>query len=374
MIKKYILHNFKNHADTELELTRINLLTGMNGAGKSSILQSMILMHDSFKFTHQLSSLYLKGDSFSLGRAIDAMNPNCKGEPDLLKIGIVEDEGHNYLFEYRYSQPDANSLKLISPYTYKEEDLNRLPFLTDNFQYLSAFRDGPQSVYESDTDVVDIHKQVSFKQGRGEMAVYFLNKYGGEPLAIDALCHRSDIPHTLREQATSWLSEITRGVQMKINQNDTQYELKFGISRSGETTRFYSAPNTGFGITYILSVIVAILSAKSGGLIIIENPEAHIHPAGQSALMRLIAKAARAGVQFLIETHSDHIVNGALVSRKLGVLDKDDTNIFFLRCGDDGNSESTLLPIGDDGRITDAPDEFFGQMNLDLEVLFGLNL
>lgn len=372
MIKKYKLHNFKNHAETVLNLSNVTLLTGQNGAGKSSIIQSMLLMHDTYRETHQLATLYLKGDSFSLGRTIDALNANCKDEPDLLKIEIETDGGETFRFAYQYLLPEGNSIKTNSPMSYHEDELKKIAFLTDDFQYLSAFRDGPQSVYESDTDVVDVHRQVSHRQGRGEMVVYFLNKYGGMSLIIDELCHHDTLSHTLREQATAWLGEIAPGVQMKINQNDTQYELKFGFAMPGMTTRYYSAQNTGFGITYVLSVIVAILSAKPGAMILIENPEAHIHPAGQSALMRLIAKAAKAGVQFLIETHSDHILNGALVARKLGMIEEGMLTTYFFKHGSDGNSEAVSLQVGEDGRITNAPDDFFGQMNADLEVLFDL--
>lgn len=46
-----------------------------------------------------------------------------------------------------------------------------------------------------------------------------------------------------------------------------------------------------FGITYVLPLIIALVSAKEGDIILVENPEAHIHPAGQSMLGELIARA-----------------------------------------------------------------------------------
>ena len=66
----------------------------------------------------------------------------------------------------------------------------------------------------------------------------------------------------------------------------------------------------GFGVTYSLPIILSGLIAKEKGLLIVENPEAHLHPAGQSRMGVFLAWLAGKGVQVLVETHSDHIING----------------------------------------------------------------
>lgn len=81
-------------------------------------------------------------------------------------------------------------------------------------------------------------------------------------------------------------------------------------------TNEYTPQNVGFGISYSLHVITAILKAKDGDLIIIENPESHVHPRGQAELGKLIALAAINNIQIIIETHSDHIINGIRVAVK----------------------------------------------------------
>ncbi len=372
MIKQYCIHNFKNHADTALNLSGVTILTGMNGAGKSSLMQSILLLRDTYISTHQLSSLYLKGDSFSVGLTADAVNYNCKEDVERLRYRLVLDDDSRLEIAYRYSK-DAESSSLKMEALIGDMDaLLRLPIFTDRFQYLSAFRYGPQGVYGSDKDVVDVHRQLSHKMGRGEMTAYYLNRFGDEPLPIEALCYAPEQSHTLRAQTMRWMSEISEGIQVQINQYGSQYELRFGTEQRGKKTIFHSATNTGYGISYVLSVVVAILSAKPGAFILIENPEAHIHPAGQSALMRLISKAADAGVQVVIETHSDHIINGALVARKQHILKEDSLSVYYFERDDDGNALPIQLQIGQNGMIQDAPDRFFGQMNVDLKVLFDL--
>lgn len=90
----------------------------------------------------------------------------------------------------------------------------------------------------------------------------------------------------------------------------------------------YRAVNVGFGLSYVLPIVLALLVTKPGGLVIIENPEAHLHPRG-SYLGRLIALAAEAGVQVVVETHSDHIINGIRLMPRLGKVQ--DKNLLFIR-------------------------------------------
>lgn len=73
---------------------------------------------------------------------------------------------------------------------------------------------------------------------------------------------------------------------------------------------YFTAQNVGFGISYVLPIVLALVKAKKGELIILENPEAHLHPRGQRKMGELIARAAQGGVQVIVETHSDHILNG----------------------------------------------------------------
>lgn len=68
--------------------------------------------------------------------------------------------------------------------------------------------------------------------------------------------------------------------------------------------------NVGFGLTDILSVILTGLLAKKGAVFIVKNPEAHLHPAGQTYLGMFLAKLQKTAVQVVVESHSKHIFNG----------------------------------------------------------------
>lgn len=371
MLKSYDIHNFKNHADTHLDFGNLTILTGINGMGKSSVFQSMLMMRESFLRMPLMDTLSLDGESFSVGGTSELVNRNVTDDQNLLKINLSTDQGRVNL-GYVYPIENANELEIANGFFVPDAKLLKsISLFNDDFQYLSAFRVGPQSTYLSQTNVVDKHRQLSGKMGMGEYSVYFLSKFGQEPIALPELAYRGlESQLSLNRQVELWMGEITDGVKLNITQNGNQYVLKYGYEQPGRPTVYHSALNTGFGLSYILSVVIAILSAKSGSLILIENPEAHIHPSGQASLMRLVSLAASQGVQIVMETHSDHIINGALVNWKKYELDRNKLAVYYFYRDENLNASPKRLLVGENGRIQNAPKGFFDQMKADLEVLF----
>ena len=68
--------------------------------------------------------------------------------------------------------------------------------------------------------------------------------------------------------------------------------------------------NVGTGVSYIAEIIIAAFSCEKGDMLIIENPEIHLHPSGQAELMEFLVFLAQRGLQVVMETHSDHVFNG----------------------------------------------------------------
>lgn len=370
MIKQYNIHNFKNHADTSLDLGNLTILTGINGMGKSSVFQSMLILRESYLRRPSMKMLSLDGNSFSVGSSAGLVNRNVNTKEDLLQLGLKADNGI-FEFSYRYPVGDKNEMEAAADYLAGDTDLlQNIPLFNNDFQYLSAFRMGPQSVYQSHTGVVDKHRQISDRMGMGEYVAYFLSLFGNEKIPVEALAYPGSEAMSLNQQTELWMGKISEGIKMQIHQNGGQYDLKYGYEIPGKTTTYHSALNTGFGISYVLSVVVAVLSARPGALLLIENPEAHIHPSGQAALMKLISIAAINGIQIILETHSDHIVNGALVNWKELNADRNLLSVCYFERDYNMNSRPVRLQIGDNGRIRNAPQGFFDQMKADLEILF----
>lgn len=131
---------------------------------------------------------------------------------------------------------------------------------------------------------------------------------------------------------------------------------------------YFSAQNVGFGISYVLPVILALVKAKEGELLILENPEAHLHPKGQRKMGELIARAAQGGVQIILETHSVHVLNGIRLSAKNSVLKPDKVRLFYFeRRIKEEKNEKIVFPViqkpilWKDGRLSFWPDVFFDE-------------
>jgi predicted ATPase len=261
---------------------------------------------------------------------------------------------------------------------YSKNIIERYSIFNNNFQYLSAYRFGPMEIYKRDDLIVQTQRQLSREQGKGEYVVHFLNYYRNEALPIPELLY--PLPEeeqkkdpTLETQTEMWLRKISPSIKINIELG-ANFKLGYKYERvNNRQTEAAAAINTGFGITYILPLFVAILSAHPGALIIIENPEAHIHPGGQAVLMRLISLAAKNGVQIILETHSDHIINGALIAVKDAVLTKEKLSVYFFERNEEEHSAiAHKLKVTETGKIRRPPKGFFDQFDKDLQRLTGI--
>jgi CRISPR-associated Cas5-like protein len=144
--------------------------------------------------------------------------------------------------------------------------------------------------------------------------------------------------------------------------------LQFRLSEIGSWRR---PANIGYGLSYAFPVLVALLTAQEGQLVVIDSPEAHLHPSAQSRMGRLLAHFAAAGVQILVETHSDHLLNGVRLAVKNRTLPHVDVRIHFFT-GATSEGHGVLSPaIDPDGRIDEWPDGFLDQSEKDLSQLTG---
>ena len=145
--------------------------------------------------------------------------------------------------------------------------------------------------------------------------------------------------------------------------------------RTSKDVDFHRPMHTGFGITQVLPIVVAALSARQNDLLLIENPEVHLHPAGQALMGEFLAEVAVAGVQVILETHSDHVLNGVRRAVKSGTLPPDDVALHFFRPRQDAEQEGIAqvqTPLIDgDGNIDDWPEGFFDQFDKDMNYFAG---
>ena len=119
-----------------------------------------------------------------------------------------------------------------------------------------------------------------------------------------------------------------------------------------------------------MPIIVSGLIAKNNQILIVENPEAHLHPKAQSRLIKFLAKVSKTGVQVLIESHSDHILNALRIAVLDKIVTSEQANILYFpqKIG----QPIVQIVIQPDGKIEEWPEGFFDQMDIDFNRLFGI--
>ncbi|MDD1428756.1 DUF3696 domain-containing protein, partial [Dolichospermum sp. ST_sed9] len=315
--------------------------------------------------------LMLKDILVDIGTAKDAFCERAKANYIGFEIGWENGSKGLWNFEYDIQKEEAKIIKLnniesvIDPNVY-ESSL----FSITSFQYLEAERIGPRPYNE----MPDFQTQLPGKLGaKGEYTIDFLvNWINKDNQNIDnpKLSHPESKLQSLNlmDQVEAWMREVSPGIRLEIKSS-----LEMGLVNIqyfyGDSNR-YRATNVGFGITYTLPIIVAVLSSSPGSLILVENPEAHLHPRGQAKMGELLALAASCGVQVVIETHSDHVLNGIRLAVHRRKLNHENVKIHYFQCQEIGTDQiitEVVSPrIDKYGRIDKWPDGFFDQMEKDL--------
>ena len=387
MLERLTVRNFKSHKSTEIELGALTLLTGVNSSGKSSLIQALLLLRQSFMKDRLSSGLDLNEPLVKIGKGQDALHR--MSDSNVLAITVKCGE----VFDFEYDVETALD-KTFLPMGHqgenvKRENLENLSLFSKNFQYISSLRWGGRSHFDQYDYEVGELGQISKLLGQGECVAHFLYEYGGEQshnYLVDVEAYKAAKTVELSEQVEAWMRRISAGITVEAKKGLTGgFDISYGYAYDGvKPISDLRAENIGYGISHALPVVTALLASKPGALVILENPEAHLHPAGQAELAKLISRVAQNGVQVIVETHSDHIVNGVLVATKLFESDKKDEKIRGLDRGKvkiyyvdkdpdvPAAAKAKEVKVEAGGRLDFQPPGFFDQAEKDLCSLMGV--
>lgn len=396
MLTRIKLDNFKCVPPINFQLGKVNIFAGYNGRGKSSVLQTLLMMSQSIKKDelNSLEKLHLNGNLVNLGDFDEILTDDHKDSFHIEFSLISNQTEHELRFGYRWADNDIKVGKICSCRIDKENYFDTVGGITKtnsaiknqiktfpsyinsilgstNLHYVSADRRGPVEFVEK-MEIPDFHRV-----GRdGIFTINTLSTYQEKiPISMN-LNDEDNWERDLLTATTEWINFIMTGGSLNVNdgQNNKEHRtstisLEFNLGKNKDK-RGFQPYNVGFGYSYILSIIVTALIAKEGNLVIIENPEAHLHPKAQLHMAYLLAKLAARGVQVFIETHSEHIVNGfrlAALKNEYHLSNKDISIFFF-----DYNYEVYPLHIEPTGRIPNWPKGFFDQYQQELAEIMTL--
>jgi len=369
------LHNFKSARDLSVRLAPLTVLAGLNGSGKSTVLQAIALWKQSLRAGAATQELLLRGPLVRLGRSEDVRFEDATSD----EIAFVARTPNG---EIKLSSPTITGRDtLLLRCDGDVEDL--VAQLESGFQFIQADRIVPADHYRQASTP---DRATGWLGCGGEYAVDYLlqneamkvspaRRFPREHPALSADLLKQVAPtDSLLDQTAGWLQHLSPGVRARAVALELADATSLRFSYTGTTVdsggREHRPSNVGFGLTYCLPVIVACLAAPTGALLMLENPEAHLHPRGQSALGQLLARCAADGVQIIVETHSDHLINGVRVAAKRAEIANDVVAVhFFSRDIESGASSITSPVLHANGRFSDWPDGFFDEWSKALDEL-----
>ena len=381
MISRIQIERFKSLRHTSwVKMGRVTLLTGANGRGKSSFCQTLLTLSQTWRrgmMDHLLPTGIWKDlgtfndivYAYDENRTIDIhINTDADRDNDF-ELVYRQDEENNSLGELQRAYVGGVSINDEAGSSEDSEDDQETEGNELNIR-LASLRDFPSLIaLERMFYVAAERKAVPALQPLDETTpYYYVAPDGGNVLNV--LWKNQDRESVARVQQL--LDYVLEGGRIKLEQAGDQLVLRINSVDDGH---FFQPVNVGYGYGYILSLLTAIVLATEGSYIIVENPEAHLHPAAQAKVMNaLMEVAVERNIQLIVETHSDHVLNTTLRAVNEHRISVNDLQVlFFSNTKDEDDhviAQVSNLEINELGHIKNPPLQFFEQYSIDLRALY----
>lgn len=342
MIKKLAITGFKSFDQVELNLKNFTLLAGQNSVGKTTVLQVIFTLLQEGKNP-------FRGNYMNIGTLAEVQNAITKSQ----KVQLVMEYEQMGLLQAYGKVIDKSGMRSSGIWNDKMKVI-----------YCSADRIGVRDTYEKYIgDNIIIGKNC-------EYAFHYLSAHEEDELdpKIDFIYDEST-KLTFSGQVDYWLDRIM-GYRIKAREIDKTEFIRV-LYANGKVPFEMRPKNIGTGVTYIAEIIIAALACKEGDLLVVENPEIHLHPSGQAELVKFFAFLAQCGLQIIVETHSDHIYNGIRKSIRLDEIDSENVAIYFFKQDERGCSIPVEVPVNEKGKALADPEGMFDQIGKDLDTILG---
>ncbi|MDQ6978627.1 MAG: DUF3696 domain-containing protein [Mariprofundaceae bacterium] len=363
MLTELFIENFKCLKKQWLPLAPLTLLTGFNAAGKSTAIQSLLLGAQMAQRNNQCQTVPLNGNLVKLGTVGDVLCHNADEREIRLEYSTEDLHGQVILDA---SERAKTSLQVKPASTLTSE--HPIVSMLSNIIYISATRIGTSDVFPFPYDDSLVFADVG---DCGQFAPWWFHEYSDEEIDIKK-AHPQESALVMRRQFNAWANEIFPGSEANTERVERTSLVRLEM-RTGLQQQWKRPANIGYGLTYAFPIIVAGLLAKKGQLLVIDSPEAHLHPQGQSRIGYFLGVIAAAGVQVVVETHSDHVLNGIRLAVAKHIIQPDKVAIHFFSSSDTPNTSPHITSPSMDkkGSLSEWPDGFFDQTDKDLAILSG---
>ncbi|CAI1590053.1 TPA: AAA family ATPase [Serratia marcescens] len=325
MLTHINIQGFKSLDSASLELSPLTILTGINSSGKSSVLQALMLLIKNSASVNQYSMedviRFLSDFSVIRNKKINAKS---------VTVEVRDTTEHSHILTLNAENTYIDSQL---GYQYEPRVVGNEPELL----YLNANRLGAQEM------VPLSERRVG---GAGEYLFSTFDKM--KHLPVPEYLVKANESTTLAYQLSYWLKLITGTTSELVTEKiGDQVKVAFALK---ELKGNVSPLNLGAGMSYIAKVLIICLMAKKGDLIFLENPEIQLHPKAQAHLAVFLAFIASKGIQIIVETHCEHLIN------KLAYLVYEDdisSDKVVLHYKPGVNENFVSIKINESGKFTD---------------------
>lgn len=346
MITSLNIKNFKSIADENFELKNFNLLAGTNSSGKSSVIQGLLLAADNITETDgnvkNMTAAHLPAISFNESRNFIT---NAKSYSVSLASG-----DHSVTLKFLPKDDAFIATVVEQDGILPKENMESVR----NIFHLSAMRSGDLGAPK-----INPNPDLTLLGVNGEYLIHYFNEHKKDVLPSELITDK--LIRTFEGQVNHWLRQLA-GYTMTVNLINSEYVVRY-VTPEGKSLHPY---NVGTGVNFIAETLIACLASKPGDTVIIENPEIHLHPAAQAAVLDFLVYIARAGVQVIVESHSDHFFNGIRRSLKQGAISTDKIAIYnFTK--QSGLTKTDRVNLSPYGGIENYIPGMFEQFDIDLD-------
>lgn len=398
------LQNFKAWQDTgELSLKPVTMLLGTNSSGKSSLIQSLLLMKQTVQSPDRSIHLNLGGDEindlFNFGDFEDVMYRHAAEREFSLRFSFTALSGKiaGGDFECRYRKNSAGGVAVQAwqvqgagmrlrslrrekgAYSLLVGDENAPRGKNRNFypersvalsaeawQALGAEADGLQDLSLALRRALERVVYLGPLRRKPERD-YVWNK--GKPGEVGSDGHRAidvllasalmkgEEQHAVIDNVSRWLQRMGVADKLEVKQlgRSTRYEV---VVHRGDVES--NLRDVGIGISQVLPVLTLAYFAAPGSTILLEEPEIHLHPLAQAVLAELFVEVSRTRqVQFIVETHSEHLFRRMQTLLARETTHTEQVAMYFVERGTQG-AALRELKLDSFGRVNNWPEHFFG--------------
>ena len=362
MLSYVNLKNFKCFDEQDFALGNLTLIAGANGAGKSTLIQALMLLRqsDMDKRTLLSEKVQLNGGLVNLRKAEEIRN--FESEDADVTIVVEDDEISEPLEVVIKDAITGENTCDTEVSGNLQEFEKKCSLFSEDTVYLAPDRVRPGEIQFRNSSIYNTDSRIGDKHGMNAAARLFDALSNDEEIGVEALDRVGN--KKVVSNVSAWMSYIMDfNYSVNVSEQDKDH-IKMMYSITANNVPMEVSPfNMPFGNSSIFPIVVAVMTAPSGSLVVIENPEAHIHPKAQTKMGEFLAIAAENGIQIILETHSDHLLNGVRIAVRNGILDENNVEVHYVYA--DKNNlmihRTRHMQIHEDGSMEDWPVGFFDE-------------